>query len=219
MLKINNKTDCFDFLAEALIVIYTSKWERLSEAADRIMASADISREQAEVALCRALADGVIKVRAKLQRHAFRTQTSSEVLTANDFQIPDKLEPSDFDWDDSRPIKPWSISERSPRHGGPWYLEKIKVSSKDVTEVFLQPRPHGSVDNLAPAIRLKQKKRATPSLNTARNAVKACYPDGVPTQDAVPNATLCRQVSQYLKKNGQSPVSNDTILRAAGRRK
>jgi hypothetical protein len=67
----------------------------------------------------------------------------------------------------------------------------------------------------APLRRAKSK----PTLERARGAVEELYPNGVPPQSAEPNVNLCRRVGEKLKKSGLPNVSNDTILRAAGRRK
>jgi len=183
-----------------------------------MMKSAGISREQAETDLCRALSDGDIEVRIKLAKHSFRLQTSSEdPVGGSDLQIPTQLKPSDFDWQRSRPIRPWFISKRSPRHGGQWYLEWIEVSAKHV--MLLHSRPCSPVDDLAPATKLKRKTRTRPIRSRAKDGLNACYPDGVPAQDVVPNDELCGEVLRYLKRNGQPAVSSDTILREAGRRK
>jgi hypothetical protein len=66
-----------------------------------------------------------------------------------------------------------------------------------------------------------QRKRAKnrPTLERAQGAIKEIYPDGVPPQSSEPNVNLCRRVGEKLKKTGLPNVSNDTILRAAGRRK
>jgi hypothetical protein len=66
-----------------------------------------------------------------------------------------------------------------------------------------------------------QRRRAKnrPSLERARGAIDELFPNGVPSQSAEPNANLCRRVGEKLKKSGLPNVSNDTILRAAGRRK
>jgi hypothetical protein len=45
------------------------------------------------------------------------------------------------------------------------------------------------------------------------------YPQGVPEQAREPNAILFQRVAAKLKEEGLHDVSDDTILRAAGRRK
>ena len=53
----------------------------------------------------------------------------------------------------------------------------------------------------------------------ASRAIAALYGDGPPDQAAEPNASLCRRVGQKLRELGLPEVSNDTILRAANRRR
>ena len=57
------------------------------------------------------------------------------------------------------------------------------------------------------------------ALERASRAVRSLYPDGVPDQVTLPNKTLCREVSDWLKSKPLPSVSDPTILRAAGRRK
>jgi 7-cyano-7-deazaguanine synthase in queuosine biosynthesis len=61
--------------------------------------------------------------------------------------------------------------------------------------------------------------RSKPALERARGVIKELYPKGVPRQAAEPNTSLCRRVGEKLKQAGLPGVSDDTILRAAGRRK
>jgi hypothetical protein len=65
--------------------------------------------------------------------------------------------------------------------------------------------------------RPREKRR--PSLQRAQVAIKAAYPNGVPDQATEPNKILCQRVSEKLTELNRPKVSDDTILRAAGRRK
>ena len=49
-------------------MVYVDKWERLSEASTRVMETAGISKDEAQTDICRAIADGGIKIRCKLGR-------------------------------------------------------------------------------------------------------------------------------------------------------
>jgi hypothetical protein len=62
-------------------------------------------------------------------------------------------------------------------------------------------------------------RKGSPALERARKAIGLIYPDGVPSQEIVPNAILCRHVGEKLRVNKLPGVSDDTILRAAGRRR
>jgi hypothetical protein len=64
-----------------------------------------------------------------------------------------------------------------------------------------------------------RRKRTTPPLDRASIAIKEVYPHGLPDQTTEPNVALCRKVGGKLKEKNLNQVSDDTILRAAGRRK
>lgn len=83
--------------------------------------------------------------------------------------------------------------------------------------------PHG-VDRKAspggePQGRSRSSSRNRPASDLARRIIGELYPDGVPEQSSEPNAALCRRVGDKLKALKLRNVSDDTILRAAGRRK
>ena len=63
------------------------------------------------------------------------------------------------------------------------------------------------------------KKLARPQRERAKEAIDALWPDGVPPQSKLRNTSLLKCVHDHLKKN-DSPesISDDTILRAAGRK-
>jgi hypothetical protein len=61
--------------------------------------------------------------------------------------------------------------------------------------------------------------RTKPALESAQRAIGELYPQGEPSQTSEPNKKLCGRVNDWLKDQGLRPVSNDTILRAAGRRR
>jgi hypothetical protein len=66
----------------------------------------------------------------------------------------------------------------------------------------------------AVASQLKRRK-SKPAFERACRAIDALYPTGVPDMATESNKKLCTRVSKELSE----PVSSDTILRAAGRRK
>ena len=196
---------------------YTSKWERLSNAVERIMKSTHPSREQAESDICRAISDRAIGVQAKLARHATGLQTSHVTVGGSNLHIPRPLEPHALDWQHSRPIKPWLISGDPRLRSGHWHFEWIELLQEDVTREILAPEKA-----IAPAkapIAAKRKTRATPQLDAAKAALRALFPEGVPSQDVLSNDQLFNKVVKYLEKNNGPHVSRDTVLRAAGRRK
>ena len=91
---------------------YVPAWERLADAIKHVMAGGR-PKEQAQTDLCRAIADGTVKIRGKLKRHTTRASTSKAVLEGTDFQIPPEIKPEDLDWERSRPLKPWIVRRGS----------------------------------------------------------------------------------------------------------
>jgi len=64
-----------------------------------------------------------------------------------------------------------------------------------------------------------RRAKGRPSRARALAALRDIYGDDVPDQASEPDYRLCCKVAERLKANGLPGVSNDTILRAAGRRK
>ncbi len=197
---------------------YVSKWERLSDAVMRVMAACGLSKDEAQTDICRAIADGAVNIRGSLKRHTTKRLSASDtVLEGADFQIPTEIKSEDLDWERSRPVKPWLVRRGASALPGHWDLEWIKLFRTDVTNVLCTAGKRGE-----PAQRASSEKGATsrsrPALERAQRVIKELYPQGVPGQAAEPNAKLCRRVGKKLKEDGLPDVSDDTILRAAGRR-
>jgi hypothetical protein len=103
---------------------YPGAWERLSEAATRVMAAAGVSKDEAQTDICQAIADGAVKFRAKLEWHTTkRLRASKTVLEGTAFQIPTAIKPKDLDWERSRPEKPWFVQRGISTTHGHWNLE------------------------------------------------------------------------------------------------
>jgi hypothetical protein len=100
-----------------------------------------------------------------------------------------------------------------------------------ITDVMLPRRqiiqrwPQGRDDHLItepalqPDIGHRRGDRKRPDRERAQSAINEVYSSGVPDQATEPNVRLCHKVGRWLKDKGLPGVSNDTILRAAGRRK
>lgn len=196
---------------------YVSDWELLLDATNRVMATAGLSKDQAQIDICRAIADGAIKIRCALGRHGYQT-AKGEILPGASFQIPAEIKPADLDWEKSRPRKPWFVRRGAFAIPGYWDLEWIQVCRADVTKALCatsrrdEASQHRSSEKTA-------TRRSRPVLERANAAINELYPEGRPGQAAEPNSLLCRRVGDMLKKMGLPDVSDDTILRAAGRRK
>lgn len=85
-----------------------------------------------------------------------------------------------------------------------------------IDEVEAEP---ASAGHGAPELQQRRHGKSRPALERAQGVIKELYPDGVPDQASEPNANLCQRVSAKLKEAKLPGVSDDTILRAAGRRK
>ena len=191
-------------------------WERLSAATERVMATARLSKEDAQSLICLAIADGILKFRGKVGQHATRPIYGNRVLEKEHFEILAEIKPEDLDWEKSRPLNPCGVRREILNQPGLWNVDWIEVFSADVTKLC-SARCQGEVTQ-RPS-RTGATRRSQPAFERARRAIDELFPDGVPGQADVPNAILCRRVGVKLKNDGLPNLSDDTILRAAGRRK
>jgi hypothetical protein len=195
---------------------YVTGWERLLNAVKRVMATG-LTEAEAKSDLCRAISDRAVAIRLQPRENATTGMTAREtVLNGEDVDIPALLGTGDMDWNNSHPLKPWPVRrERIPHLRGYWHFEWIEVSGNDVTRILCEARGAQEQRPRNGA----QRGKSAPVLERARDAIKELYPNGVPGQAAEPNANLCRLVGEKLKQAQLPGVSDDTILRAAGRRK
>lgn len=200
---------------------YTPDWEAIADALKRVMATGT-TEDEAKTDLCRALADRKIDIRVRIAASGYGRQR--QVFSDGNVGVPPHLSPNDVDWTQSRPLGPWLIGPKLGEHySWNWEnrpLDLIEVSTADVIAVLCGTAGHRS-DN-EPAVRATKEQRrdkSRPQLERARNAIRRLYPEGVPGQAEEPNKTLCRRVGDKLKQTNLPTVSDDTILRAAGRRK
>ena len=134
------------------------------------------------------------------------------------FEIPPTIKPDDLDWEQSRPLKPWIVRRGSHPLPGSWNLYWIELSRTDIASVLCAPTKRGDAEHLTSGTKQRTAK-GRPNFERAKRAVDELYPDGPPEQAALPNMQLLAQVGQKLKNQRLPSVSNDTILRAAGRRR
>ncbi len=115
-----------------------SIWVRLNEAARLVMdAAAGCSKEEAQADICQAVADGVIRIRGRLKNQATGPMRSKEVLEGPAFDIKPTMKPDDLDWEQSRPLKPWTVRRGSYSLPGSWILDWIELSSTDIASRFV----------------------------------------------------------------------------------
>jgi hypothetical protein len=198
---------------------FVSTWEKLSEARSHVMANTGCSREEAEADICRAIADGAVLVRAKLGSRKYGGISADTVLDGKAFRIPTSLKPEDLDWQESRPLIPWLVLRGADASHGHWELEWIELFTTDVTNALCgAPKESKPAAQDAPSD-ASPKSRSRPALERAQRVIHELYPLGLPGQAALPNSLLCRRVGATLRELRQPGVSDDTILRAAGRRR
>lgn len=189
-------------------------WMRLSEALTDVK-SMPLSEGDAKRFICNAIADLKIKVQLGLLRHATRHATAhgKRVLGAN-VDIPADLEPQHLDFENSRPLGTWFVRrEQKSYTPGRWEFDWIELDREDLAKLV---RSIGVAVERRP---LQPRRKAQTAREGARRAVLALFPNGNPDQVTVPNTNLCKCVGAKMKEMGLPNISDDTILRAAGRRK
>jgi hypothetical protein len=200
---------------------YVSEWERLSEALTRVVAATQLSSDEARIDICQAIAEGAVEIRGKLRKHMSRpVRPPKTVVRGNNFRIPAELSPEDFDWERSRPVKLWAVQREISPLPGLWEVEWIELFKANVTRIWC---PAGERSDTAQKASKKPgaKSRTQPASERVLRVLRQLFPPkgDLPEQAILPNKTLCRQVSEKLREQALPGVSNDTILRAAGRRK
>jgi len=126
-------------------VAYTPDWESLAGALERVMATG-IIEDEAKTDLCRAVADGNIRVRLKVDASA--SHIGGWVLSSGNISVPPHLTPVDFDWPQSRPRNPWRVGPTGPQNythvwwsWRPQPIESIELATADVQDIFGSPKP------------------------------------------------------------------------------
>jgi len=95
-----------------------------------------VAEDEAKTDVCRAMADGKIAVRVRVatSNHG----TGGGVYSGGNVGVPPHLGPSDLDWVQSRPLKPWSIGPMPGQHyvwTDGWQdrpIDLIELSTADV---------------------------------------------------------------------------------------
>jgi hypothetical protein len=196
-------------------VAYTPDWEPLADALKRVRATG-VSEDEAKTDLCRAVADRRIDVRVTIAATDYGMR--GKVFSDGNVGVPAHLKPGDLDWVQSRPFAQWPIGPRPGQQYawiGGWVnrpLDLIELSTPDVMDVLCN-------GNRAHARPQQARGQSRHKIERAQAAIRTLYPNGVPDQASEPNVTLCRRVGEKLKESQLPDVSDDTILRAAGRRK
>ena len=142
---------------------YTPDWESLAGALERVMATGVIE-DEAKTDLCRAVADGKIRVRLKVDANA--NHIGGRVLSGDNISVPSHLTPGNFDWSQSRPRNPWRVGPTGRQNythvwwsWQPQSIELIELATADVQGIFGSPKPLTKR-----AATSREEKRATRTL-------------------------------------------------------
>jgi len=108
-----------------------SEWKRLDDVLAPLTAIG-IDEAQSKRNICRAIADRRIKIRLCVARkkgiNSFVKRNAFAAPRSDEIEIPKKLEPNDFDWQRSRPLKPWRVAGKSQSaRAGTRQIEWIEV--------------------------------------------------------------------------------------------
>ena len=199
-------------------MLYESPWWRLSEAVTRVIEASAVTQDEVQINITRAIAGRTIKIQCKLGKRMGSDFGPGPVLEGKDFHLPERLNPEDFDWADSRPKNPWAVRRESFRPAGLWFLEWIELPGDDVMKLSCATQNRGKLAKPASS-KPGPKSRTQPKFERASRAIRQLWPSRLPSQVELSNKELCQRVAKKLKDEGLGAVSDETILRAAGRRK
>jgi hypothetical protein len=127
---------------------YVRAWDRLADAVKFVMTAGDMETE-ARRGLCQAISDGTLAIRVYPGKNV-RTlmNASGTVLDGKDVEIPTRLCPDDFDWNNSRPLQPWAVRRDRSRQlssgGCYWHIDCVEVSKSDLLRLFCEPQAQNS---------------------------------------------------------------------------
>jgi hypothetical protein len=228
-------------------MVYLPDWETLAETLARVMTTNGLSPSGAQLDICRAFRDDKVRSRYGVEGvqtpHRFDVNLRAVGQSRNRFdqrdiigrpRVPLDLIPDDIDWVNSRPKSPW-LDNRGFLVG----IAKIEVSTADVIRVLCRgrtARPASDAQPSGPSRGLQVQAREPPSTpnpdvtsvdqassprhkssakrDRAQRAIHEVYPGGVPEKTT--DMELFRAVGRKL---GADTPSEDTVLRAAGRRR
>jgi hypothetical protein len=140
-------------------MVYDPDWESLAQSLTRIV-SLGLDDQQAKIELCNAIADEKIKVRAFLRDDD--EDFPGATFSGKEIEVPKRLKPDDFDWDQSLPKKDWYAGDPNNIRVG-WELRKfvlVELCSAQVNAIF---NVAGATPNIGPSAN-------TPSASARRNS-------------------------------------------------
>jgi hypothetical protein len=155
---------------------YTPDWERLSESLKRVTA-AGVRKNKAKLVLSCLIADAKIRFRVTI---GGGTCDITGTLTGANVKAPPHLIPDDFDWANSRPVKPWSTGPRDwksdERHSFSWRnrpISLIEVRTVDLMGWLERTFPTGVLQETVARASNKPQEDSVATAGQEAAAIKA----------------------------------------------
>jgi hypothetical protein len=206
---------------------YRSGWERLGDALTRVAATG-IDEAQAKRKICTAIGERKVNIQV----------CAGTVHNGEEFEIPADLTPSDFNWQKSRPLRPWrlktdEVSRREEAEAWSAAAESSRVMWRVRTGRLdpLSPAPPLSVDWIElfkddvtkvlcsgeRANSKAQEKAAAAGAKTRgiQEAINQLWPGGIP--EGLIAKDRNNAIRAQLGKNGSSVPRDQALARAVQR--
>jgi hypothetical protein len=186
---------------------YVPYWEPLLDALRRVIGAVDVSEDEAKLAISRAIACRKIQVRVTVKSdpdpmrwnqmvaegigsNPNHSIPAGECFEGANIGVPSQLTPLDFDWQTSRPIKPWQIGPRDWRSIGRTFVwprrivSRIEARIADVTRLIdeVAKSAHGIAGESTSSAPSDHVAQSTPSMSRdepAGNDASLLQRDGV----------------------------------------
>jgi hypothetical protein len=180
-------------------VAYLPDWEPLADALRRVI-EAGSTEPQAKIDLCRAVADKKISIRVRIAPSDDGMR--GRVFPFGNVGVPPHLAVQDFDWVQSRPLKPWSIGPMPGQHYswiGGWEnrpLDLIELSTADVIVILCGAGTGGGAGT-------RSKSGRGAKTRGIEEAIDQLWPNGIP------NGLSAKERNNAIL--GQLKVNNSSI--------
>ena len=221
---------------------YVRDFEPLADALKRVLAATSVKEDQAKRDICNAVADKkiAVRVRVAISDLSFGGRT----FNRGNVGVPPHLNPDDFDWLQSRPLKLFSIGPEPGQHYS-WIsgwehrvIDLIELSTVDVANILCgagidgdtkSERPalatppsvqHDATEPPSNSIPLKKPRPSAKKSLAAFEALTDKYGESVPS--SLETREAVRTVNAWVKSNPSryrfKDVSTDVVARLLDRK-
>jgi hypothetical protein len=188
---------------------WTPEWESLADALDRV-ARGGTPQDVAKQRICIDIAQDHIRIRPYVASE-IAGNPDLPVVRKSQYRVPNRLEPGDFDWENSRPLRPWSVNRegRSDYGWEPVAISFIELNTYDVVSRFCE----GSVGGSGEAPKIAKNPGGRPRkynwddfyielIRLANN------PDGLPERDELNRHMNDWCANNFVKQPEGSQIRN-----------